>query len=66
MLPKVHLREEIHHEKEIKPAPNVLTVLNSTDKHHIQRILDREKHTRQKPAYQTGSLVPNLPLHLIV
>jgi hypothetical protein len=52
--------------KKLNRRPNVLTVLKSTDKHHIQRILDLEKHPRQKPAYQTGSLVPNLPLHLIV
>ncbi len=45
---------------------NVLTAVNSTDKHRIQRILDLEKHPRQKPSYLSGSIIPHLPLHLIV
>ncbi len=46
--------------------PHGLAVTRSADKERIQKFLNLEKHPRQKPSYLSESIIPHLPLHLVI
>jgi hypothetical protein len=52
--------------KNLNYRPHVLTVTRGTDKERIQKFLNLEKHPRQKPSYLSESVIPHLPLHLVL
>lgn len=60
------MKKNLDYRPNLDYHPYVSTVTRGTDKERIQKFLSLEKHPRQKPSYLSDSVIPHLPLHLVL